>query len=116
MQYKRRERAAAKSLAAVGIATGLVLGLAPISDAASSTITATAAYEIAHAGILSTTAFCGTKKITLGVVDCNKAFADVASTASKVAMQVTPRAFNFVASCFLAAARRLLTVPSGMRS
>ena len=28
MQYKRRERAAAKSLAAVGIATGLVLGLA----------------------------------------------------------------------------------------
>jgi ribose transport system substrate-binding protein len=70
MQYKRRERPAAKSLAAIGLASGLVLGLAPGSSGASTmAITATAAYEIAHAGILSTTAFCGTKKITLGVED-----------------------------------------------
>ena len=69
MQYRRRERVATKSLAAIGIASGMVLGLAPGSGAASTSITATAAYEIAHAGILSTTAFCGTKKITLGVED-----------------------------------------------
>jgi len=69
MQYKRRDRAATKSLAAMGIASGMVLGLAPGSGAASTSITATAAYEIAHAGILSTKAFCGTKKITLGVED-----------------------------------------------
>jgi ribose transport system substrate-binding protein len=70
MQYKRPERPAAKSLAAIGLASGLVLGVATGSSGASTmAITATAAYEIAHAGILSTTAFCGTKKITLGVED-----------------------------------------------
>ena len=91
MQHKAWVRPALQSLASIGLASGLVVSLAQASVSASTpTITATASYEIAHAGILNTTAFCGTKKITLGVEDgyginswSQASFAAVRSEAAK---------------------------------
>jgi ribose transport system substrate-binding protein len=70
-----RTRSTLVRTAAAGAAmSGMLVGLASASSAgtkprAATVITATSAYEIAHAGQLNTTAFCGKKKITLGIED-----------------------------------------------
>lgn len=71
----RGSRSLAKAAAAATAMSGLLIGMAASSSSAGTTpkagggVTATASYEIAHAGQLSTKAFCGTKKITLGIQD-----------------------------------------------
>ncbi len=73
---KRRQtfRAAAALVAGAGIAVatagiGSASPVAPRAEHAQKAVTATMAYELAHAGELNTTSFCGTKPITLGVLD-----------------------------------------------
>ncbi len=59
--------AAASALAGVGSLAAGSAGAATTAHVKA--ITATPAYEIAHAGVLNTKAFCGHKKITLGIED-----------------------------------------------
>jgi len=71
----RGARPIALTLAAATAVGGLLTAGASASSAARTrstpraTVGASAAYEIAHAGQLSTHAFCGKKKITLGIQD-----------------------------------------------
>ena len=74
MQRTAHRRFTVRTVAAATIATGLALGTGLTASSGATRpkvrpITATAAYEIAHAGQLPTKAFCGTKKITLGIED-----------------------------------------------
>ena len=75
---QRRRRRATRLLVAASICAGAAgavssgaVASAARRPAASHTkvVTASMAYEIAHAGQLNTTAFCGTKPITLGILD-----------------------------------------------
>lgn len=76
---RRRRGAMLRSLSAAGLGVALLGTLAATGPASASkthgrapahaVVSASMAYEIAHAGQLDTNAFCGTKPITLGILD-----------------------------------------------
>ncbi|MDA8296912.1 MAG: substrate-binding domain-containing protein [Actinomycetota bacterium] len=70
-----RRRLTSRLVLALAIATGATAAVGAGASAShrphasTKVVTATMAYEIAHAGQLKTNAFCGTKPITLGILD-----------------------------------------------